>query len=530
MSSTETRKWWALGAIGLSLLAVGVDSTILNVAVPTISSDLGASTSQLQWIVDSFTLVLAAVLLPAGLLGDKYGRKKFLLAALILFGVASLACAYSSTATELIASRALLGLAGAFLVPLSTSVLLNIFESEEERTKAITVVAISTMLGLPLGPIVGGALLNHFWWGSVFLVNVPLVALGSFAVAKLVPESRGNAGIGIDYVGVLISSLGLTAITYGTIEAGVRGWGDTVVVLAIVGGALALVLFTFWERRVTAAGGSPLVDLELFRSRGFVWGSVLATVVSFAMFGLIFALPQYYQAVLGTDALGTGLRLLPLIGGLLVGASVINKLPAQLGPRAVPALGFVLMGVGLFIGMATSTTSGYGFIAIWLTIIGAGLGMSLTRTMAAALNSLSKERSGVGSAFTQAVRQVGGAIGVAVLGSAANTTYRGHLDLGQSPQQIQDAAGRSPAAGVAVAAKLKSQTVLDAVRDAFVIAMHTVLLACGVIVVVAAVLALVFLPKRAALPQDGDDTAASAASEGGDPGGPPPGRASGSLA
>ncbi|MCL2734032.1 MAG: MFS transporter [Actinomycetia bacterium] len=530
MTSTETRKWWALGAIGLSLLAVGVDSTILNVAVPTISSDLGASTSQLQWIVDSFTLVLAAVLLPAGLLGDKYGRKKFLLASLILFGVASLACSYSGSAGELIASRALLGLAAAFLVPLSTSVLLNLFETEAERTKAITVVAISTMLGLPLGPIVGGALLNHFWWGSVFLINVPLVALGSVAVAKLVPESRGTENIGIDYVGVAISSIGLTAITYGAIEAGVRGWGDAVVVLSIAGGAVALVLFTLWERRLTIAGGSPLVDLELFRSRGFVWGSVLATVVSFAMFGLIFALPQYYQAVLGTDALGTGLRLLPLIGGLLVGASVVNKLPAQLGPRSVPALGFVLMGAGLFIGMATSTTSSYGFIATWLVVIGAGLGMSLTRTMAAALNSLSKERSGVGSAFTQAVRQVGGAIGVAVLGSAANSTYRSHLDLGHTSQPIKDAAGRSAAAGVAVAGKLKSQSILDAVRDAFVTAMHTVLLACGVIVVIAAVLALLFLPDRAALPAKDGEPATDDAVPGPDAGGTPPGRTSDSLA
>ncbi|MBK3638419.1 DHA2 family efflux MFS transporter permease subunit [Streptomyces sp. MBT97] len=419
MSDVQSRKWWALGAIGLSLLAIGVDATILNVALPTVSADLDASTSQLQWIVDAFTLVLAAVLLPAGLLGDKFGRKKFLVAALLLFGVASLLCAYCTSSGQLIAARAVLGLAAAFIVPLSTSVLLNIFETEAERTKAIAVIAVSQMLGLPLGPIIGGALLNHFWWGSVFLINVPLVLLGVLAVAKLVPESRSAERVTIDLGGVVLSSAGLTALTYGAIEAGEKGWDSTETAVALLAGAVLTGLFVLWELRVTAAGEDPLVDLGLFRGRGFVWGSVLSTIVSFAMFGLMFALPQYFQAVLGSDALGTGLRLLPLIGGLLVGASVINKMPAQLGPRAVPALGFLLVSVGLFMGTATETDSGYGYVAIWLVVIGAGLGLAMTRSMAAALNSLSKERSGVGSAVVQALRQVGGAIGTALLNTIA---------------------------------------------------------------------------------------------------------------
>ncbi|MEU5667307.1 MFS transporter [Streptomyces longwoodensis] len=514
MSDEQSRKWWALGAIGLSLLAVGVDATILNVALPTVSADLNASTSQLQWIVDAFTLVLAAVLLPAGLLGDKFGRKKFLVAALVLFGAASLLCAYSGSSGQLIAARATLGLAAAFLVPLSTSVLLNLFETEAERTKAIGVIAVSQMLGLPLGPIVGGALLDHYWWGSVFLINVPLVLLGVLAVAKLVPESRSSERVTIDLGGVVLSSAGLTALTYGAIEAGEKGWGSTETVVSLLVGAALIGLFVLWELRVAASGKDPLVDLGLFRGRGFVWGSILSTIVSFAMFGLIFALPQYFQAVLGTDALGTGLRLLPLIGGLLVGASVINKMPAQLGPRTVPALGFLLVSVGLFMGTATETDSGYGYVAIWLVVIGAGLGLAMTRSMAAALNSLSKERSGVGSAVVQALRQVGGAIGVAVLGAVANSAYRGNLDLDGTPQQIADAAGRSVSTGVAVAAKLRDAAMLEEVRDAFMTAMHTLLYVCSAISLVAALLALAFMPKRAAVPaEDAKDATDSKDSE-----------------
>ncbi|ADI04512.1 drug resistance transporter, EmrB/QacA subfamily protein [Streptomyces bingchenggensis BCW-1] len=183
--------------------------------------------------------------------------------------------------------------------PPSTSVLLNLFETEQERNKAVGVIAVSQMLGLPLGPIVGGALLNHFWWGSVFLINVPLVLVGTVAVTKLVPESRGSQDTGIDFVGVLISSVGLTALTFGTIEAGEKGWGSTETVMSLLGGALALILFVVWEARIAAAGRDPLVDLTLFRGRGFIWGSILSTIVSFAMFGLMFALPQYFQAVRG---------------------------------------------------------------------------------------------------------------------------------------------------------------------------------------------------------------------------------------
>lgn len=485
----------ALAAIGLSLLTISVDATILNVALPTLGADLDATTREMQWFVDAFTLAMAALLLPAGLLGDRLGRKALVLASLALFGASSVWCAYSTSPNMLITARTVLGISAAFLVPLCTSVLLDIFDSEAERAKAIGVIAVSQALGLPLGPIVGGVLLNHFWWGSVFLINVPLVLLGLLAVATLVPNSRGNQTGRIDFLGALLSSVGVIGIVYGSIEAGEKGWGSQQALLPMVGGFVLLILFALWEIRVTRTG-APLIDLSLFRSGGFVWGSILGTVVSFAMFGLIFALPLYFQSVNGADALGTGLRLLPLIGGVLVGAGTVNKLNPDVAPRLIPALGFLLVAAGLFLGTTTTIDSSYGFISIWLVIIGLGLGLAMTRTMAAAINSLSKERAGSGSAVTSALRQVGGAFGVAVLGTVANSAYRSNLDVDAFPPPVQEFAKRSVAVGMAVGQKMHSPELINAVREAFVTAMQTLLLVCGGIAVVAMVLALLFMPAR----------------------------------
>lgn len=491
----NSRRWLAVAAIGLSLLTIGIDATILNVALPTLGADLDATTRQMQWFGDAFTLAMAALLLPAGLLGDRLGRKALIMVALALFGASSIWCAYSTSPGMLITARAVLGIAAAFLVPLCMSVLLDLFDSEAERTKAIGVIAVSQAMGLPLGPIVGGLLLKNFWWGSIFLINVPLVLFGLIAVAALVPNSHGDQTGRIDFLGALLSGAGLIGIVYGSIEAGETGWGSWQALLPLVGGVVLLVLFALWEVRVTRTG-SALIDLSLFHSGGFVWGSILGTVVSFAMFGLIFALPLYFQAVNGADSLGTGLRLLPLIGGVLVGAGTVNKLHPDVAPRRIPALGFLLLGAGLFLGTTTTIDSSYGFISVWLVVVGLGLGLAMTRTMAAAVNSLSKERAGSGSAATSALRQVGGAFGVAVLGTVANSAYRGHLKINAFPPPVQDLAKRSVAVGMAVGQKLRSLELITAVREAFVTAMQTLLLVCGAIAVVAMVLALLFMPAR----------------------------------
>ncbi len=357
MNVLGSRRWWALGALALALLVVGLDGTVLSIALPTLSTRLHASTGQLQWFVDAYLLVLAAVLLPAGLLGDRFGRKKLLLGALVVFGLASLACAYASTAGMLIAARSVLGLSAAFLMPLSMAVLPVLF-TPEERPRALGIWVTASAASFPIGPIVGGWLLDNFWWGSVFLINVPVIALGLIAVSLLVPESRDPHPARLDIVGALTSSLGLAGITYGFIEAGEKGWGSSTSLGAIAAGVVALGAFVLWQRWITRRpAGQPLVDLGLFRSASFTWGTILATVMNFALFGLLFAIPQYFQAVKGADALGTGLRLLPLIGGLVVGARVGGRLVPRAGAKVVVALGFALLVFGLLSGATTGDDS-----------------------------------------------------------------------------------------------------------------------------------------------------------------------------
>ncbi|GIP36176.1 DHA2 family efflux MFS transporter permease subunit [Paenibacillus sp. J2TS4] len=493
MKNMESRRWWVLGALSVGLLAVGLDMTVLNVALPTLATDLNASTSELQWIVNSYNLVLAAVLLLAGMLGDQFGRKKFLLMALVLFGVASAACAYSNSPGMLIFNRALLGLGAAFLIPLSMTALPVLF-SGAERTKAMMIWATANMLGIPLGPIVGGWLLKHYSWGSVFLINLPFVLVALIAVSVLMPESRSEFRQRLDWFGVLISGIGLVGVTYGVIKAGEYGWGDPVALVSIVLGILIVAGFVLWQRRTD----HPLIDLSLFLSSSFTWGTLLATLVSFALFGLLFAMPQYFQAVVGVDTLGTGLRLLPLIGGLIVGAKASDRLLPAWGTKAAAALGFALMAAGLIIGSGTDVQSSYSFVATWITLTGLGLGFALPTTMDAALGTISAERSGVGSAMIMAMRQVGGAVGVALLGSVLNYGYRTRMDLAGLPDTAADTARHSVSAGVAVARQLNSKALLDNVHTSFIHGMNVMLWVCGGIALLGIFLAFIYLPRKVA--------------------------------
>jgi EmrB/QacA subfamily drug resistance transporter len=493
MNSQGNGRWWALGALALSLLAVGLDLTVLNVALPTMAVSLRADTGQLQWIADAYTLVLAATLLPAGQLGDRYGRKKLLITALLVFGAASAACAYAPNTGSLIAARAVLGMAAAFLMPLSLSVLAVLF-TPAERPRAVGVWATANSIGIPLGPIVGGWLLDHFWWGSVFLINVPLVIIAVIATVLLVPESRSGLRRRFDGLGVLLSAAGLLGVTFGLIEAGERGWGDGLALGMLAGGIVMSALFVRWQRRTT----HPLADLELFASREFTWGTLLTTVANFTMFGLLFALPQYFQAVDGSDALITGLRLLPLIGGLLVGVRLADRIGRLTTPKVIIAVGYAAIAVGLGLGATTGAHSGYGFIATWLSIMGFGLGAAMPTAMAMAIGPLTAERSGAGSALQMAMRQVGGAVGVAVLGTVLASGYRSRLHLTGLPAPVADAARASVNAGVRAARAVGSPELLAGVRGAFTHGMDSTLWVSGGIAAAAVVLAIVFLPGRSA--------------------------------
>jgi MFS transporter, DHA2 family, multidrug resistance protein len=537
MAENSARKWWALVAIAASVLVVGLDLTVLNLALPTISGDLHASTGDLQWIADAYSLVLAAVMLPAGLLGDRFGRKRVLLVALVLFGASSAACAYAASTGELIAARAVLGIGAAAIFPLSLSVIPVLF-APEERQKAIALMASATFISFPIGPIVGGYLLDHFWWGSVFLINVPVVVLALAAVVVLLPESRSAQRPSVDATGVLLSSAGLTGLTYGFIRAGEDGWASALALATIAAGAVVLAVFVAWERRLTrrnapaGQGIRPLIELGLFRSAGFTWGTALATLVSFAMFGIFFAMPQYFQEVQGANAMGSGLRLLPIIAGLVVGMIGSTRLASPRrargevrGPlvsvKGLVTVGFAIMAVALAFGTTTRAASGAGFSGTWLGVFGLGLGLAMPQTMNAAIAALSAERSGSGSALISAMRQVGATIGVAVLGTVLSSVYRAHLSVAGLPAGAAAIARGSVVAGVRVAHELGSAALLDSARSAFVQGVDTMLWVCGGIAIASAVLALIFLPRRAdavpagaGAPQQGEEGLATAGEKG----------------
>ncbi len=496
MAPSRNGKWWALAALSLTSLVVGLDATVLNLALPTLATELKASTASLQWFVVAYSLVFAALLIPAGLLGDRYGRKRLLLSMLALFGAASLGCAFSPSAGALIAARAVLGIGAAFLLPLSMAVLPVIFP-EEERSKAIAVWVASTAISFPIGPILGGWLLSNYWWGSVFLINVPVVAVALVAVAVFLPESKSSTAPKVDLVGAASSSLGLAAFVYGVIQGGDKGWTSAEALAFLCAGVLVLAFFMLWQRRQGRnPDRQPLVDPWLFRSRSFAWGAILATLVSFAMFGVLFTLPQYLQEVTGESPLGTGLRLLPMIGGLFVASQLGEQLARRAGAKVVVALGFVMLAGSLMMGAATSYGDPYSFVAIWLSAMGLGLGFALPTSMDAALGALSVERSGVGSGVVMALRQVGGTIGVAILGAVLAFGYHSGLDLTGVPATAAGAAKQSVSAGVAVAGQLGSTQLLDSARSAFVHGMDMTLWVCGGLMVLGILLALAFLPQR----------------------------------
>jgi EmrB/QacA subfamily drug resistance transporter len=487
----KSRRWWALGSLALAVLAVGLDGTILSVALPTLGRSLDASTGQLQWFVAAYTLVFAAALVPGGMLGDRYGRKRMLLLSLVVFGMASIACALASSAGAFIAARALLGLGGALMLPTVLGLLPILFE-ERERARAIGAITAAVMLGYPIGPLLGGWMLTRFDWSWVFLINVPVVALALVAVTVLLPESRSGIRQRMDLVGVALSSGGLALLTYGVINAGDRGWSDGALA-EIVGGTLALAAFVLWERRVAA----PLVDLRLFRVRAFTWGATLSSLVSFAMFGLLFAAPLYFQVVRGADAQGSGIRLLPLIAGLLVGGAVADRLAARAGAGASAALGLVLFATGLAFGATTSVATGDAQAVAWIALCGLGLGLVLPTTIDAALGAVSDDNSGVASGVLQGLRMVGGALGAAILGALINATYRDQLEHATSPT-LARSARESAVAGVDAANAAHSAPLLDAVHEAFVSGMNLTLWVSAALMAAAGPLALLLRPGRGA--------------------------------
>ncbi|MCB0908283.1 MAG: DHA2 family efflux MFS transporter permease subunit [Nocardioidaceae bacterium] len=488
----DPHRWWTLAVTSLAMLLIGLDTTVLNVALPTLSEDLHASTSQLQWFADAYLLVLASLLLPAGMLGDRWGRRPLMLAALTVFGLGSAWCAYAGSPGSLIAARAFLGLGAALLIPLAFSLLVVLFD-RDERPKAMAVLGLSTMIGMPLGPIIGGELLRHFWWGSVFVMNVPVAAVALVASWWLLPRERPAARPPIDLVGVALSSIGLVSLTFGLIEGPSRGWGSPLVGVTIVVGLLLTVAFLRWERSVT--GAEPLLDRSLWWIPEFRWGALAASLASVVGFVALFTAPLYLQAILGTDALGTGLRLLPMLGGLMLGFVVAVRLATVTGPRLPMAIGFVAVIGAAALGATTRVDSGYGATATWLAVFGVGFGMVLISGQNLAVDILSTERAAAGGALIQVMRQVSSVLGIAALVSVLNTSYRGSVDVSGLPAEAADAVKDSVSGGLAVAARLGSPDLATSVKDAFVSGMSDQMWVTCALAVVGLVLTLWKLPN-----------------------------------
>ncbi|MES5816677.1 DHA2 family efflux MFS transporter permease subunit [Streptomyces sp. RG80] len=485
----DPHRWWALGALVASMLTLGFDTTILNVALPTMAAELGATTGQQQWMADAYVVVFAALMLPAGLLGDRFGRRLMLITGLVVFLAGSLLGALAGDVTAVIAARAVMGVGAALVTPLALSVLPTLF-TRDEQPKATAIVSAASALGLPLGPIIGGWLLNHFWWGSVFLINVPMAALSILACVFLLPETRDPASPKVDTIATALTATGLGALIYAIIEAPVRGWGDPLV-LAMLTASLALIAaLVLRERRAER----PMLDMTLLAHRGFLFNTVAATLVMFVLSGLLFMLPPYLQAVLGNDALGTGVRLLPMMGGILIASRTAPQAAVRFGGRATVSAGLVVLAFAAFLGSRTTVDSGYGYTALWLSITGLGFGFSLMPAMGNALGTLPRDRAGSGSGLLMTLRQVGGAIGIALLGSLLSGTFRDRLDVTGLPAKAADTAGESVVAAHLVAERTGSAELLASADSAYVHGMAVVMLVCGVAALVAALLAAAFLP------------------------------------
>jgi MFS transporter, DHA2 family, multidrug resistance protein len=508
MNSIGTRRWWALAALDLGVLAVGLDVTVLSVALPTLATSLKASESDLQWFSSAYALVLAAGMLPAGVLGDRFGRKRILVGALVVFGLGSVACAFAVNPAQFIAGRVLLGAAGAAIVVMALSVMTVLFK-EEERPRAVGIWAAANFLALPIGPIFGGWLLTNYWWGWIFLMNVPVALLGTVAVLALVPESRAPERPALDPLGMTLVTASLVGVTYGLIELGRNGWtnGPSLAALAL-GIALGLAFFA-WERYLGARpGGRPLIDLALFRSPGFTWGTLLATLGGLALIGMVFTLPQYSQGVLGLNPEGAGVRLLPLIIGLILGAVPADRLAQRAGPRITVATGFAITAAGLVLGATTAVGSSAWFVAGWVTVVGFGMGIGFATAASAALKTVPSEKSGVASALIQAMQKVGAPLGSAIFGSVLVTVYQSSLTLTGLPPAAAEVVKRSVFAGVAVADQLHSAALLDSVRHAFVQGMDAALVFSAAIAALAMLAALTFLPGRETIAADTERQAA----------------------
>ena len=517
-----------LAVLCVSLLIVSLDDTILNIALPALVRDLRATESQLQWIVDVYACVFAGLLLVAGGVGDRVGRKRVLCVGLIVFAAGSAASAFSTSVTALIAARSVMGLGAACIMPATLSIITDVFRGSEEQARAIGIWSGTTGLGIAIGPIAGGWLLAHFWWGSVFLINVPVALGGMLAAFRWVPESRDPARRPVDAFGAVLSTTGLAMLLWSIIEAPLRGWGSTLV-LGVGAGALAILgLFVAWERR----SRHPMLLLPVFGDRRFSVAMSAVALAVFALMGALFVLTQFLQFSLGYSALSTGVRILPIAAVLGASALVSTRLDRWLGTKVVVAAGLVLVAGGLWQLTTMTTASGFGDALIGMILLGLGAGLIIAPATASVMGSLPRQRAGVGSATNSTALQIGGALGVAVIGSVLSSRYQSGMTAVLRDHSIPAAAAHAilgSIGGALVVAHMAGgelgHQLASAARLSFVDGMDRALLIGAVVVAVSVVLVLIALPSRArglsgGLGDASDSSIPSAEATGDEPAGP----------
>jgi EmrB/QacA subfamily drug resistance transporter len=503
------RRWWILAVLCFSLLVIVLDNTILNVAIPTIVRDLDATNSQLQWMVDSYTIVFAGLLLTAGSLGDRFGRRGALQVGLVVFGLGSLASAFATTADQLIATRAFMGIGGAFIMPATLSIITNVFPVTE-RGKAIGVWAATAGLAGVLGPLTGGFLLEHFYWGSIFLVNIPIVIVGLTAGVFLIPTSKDPAAPPLDPLGAVLSIAGLSALLFGIIEAPQRGWGNSTILLSFAVGAVLLACFFAWE----AHTDHPMLDVHFFANPRFTAASMSIMLVFFAMFGSLFLITQYFQFVLGFSPLETGLRFLPFAVCMLILSPLSSRIVDRFGTKLTVGAGLTLVALGLGAMTQLQVGTAYWPDIVWrLVLMASGIALTMAPATESIMGSLPLAKAGVGSAVNDTTRQVGGALGVAVVGSVLASVYGSKVGdfLVGKPVPSGVAESMKQSLGIALSAGREVSGLAAVAKQAFVDGLHAGVLVAAAIALLGAVVAFLWLPARASYDllasDDADDAA-----------------------
>ncbi|MET8023197.1 MFS transporter [Streptomyces avermitilis] len=507
--AVHRRRWAILGVLMLSLLIVVLDNSILNVAIKTISTPapigLGATQSELEWAINSYTLVFAGLLFTAGLLGDRLGRKKMLLAGLAVFGIGSALAAESGSPVQLIAFRAVMGLGAAFVMPATLAVLMNVFE-RDEQPKAIGVWAGGVGIAIAIGPITGGVLLDHFWWGSVFLINVPIVIIALGLMVWLVPDSRDPNPGRVDPIGVVLSVIGLVLLVYGIIKGGqLADFTDPQVLATIAAGLAVLAAFVVFEKR----SDHPSVDVTYFKNKVFSAAIAAIALVFFALMGVTFFSVFYTQSVRGYSPLQTGLLMLPLAAAQMIFAPRARLVVDRFGNKATTTAGLVVLAAMLAAFATLDADTPIWLLEVIFFLMGAGMAHVMTPTSVVIMQALPREKAGSASALSNTFRQVGGALGIAILGSVLSTTYRDGIEdqLSQLPPAVRHTAGESIEATLGVAAKLgpNGKALIAPANDAFLHAMHLTALCGAGVAVVGAVIVALFLPGRPPAPQEGQE-------------------------